>query len=80
MHGSLRTLADYERCAREACVRVRHVKVEGPGTNRRIPNGTVRVRVSRSWWRALSQQDLHDVRTALVARKPIMVMLELETP
>jgi hypothetical protein len=77
--GSLQTRSDYERCAREACPQVRHVKVEDHSTNRRIPRGTVRVTVNGRLWRRLGAQDLQDVRLALIARKPIMLRLELET-
>jgi hypothetical protein len=39
----------------------------------------VRVTVNGRLWRRLGAQDLQDVRLALIARKPIMLRLELET-
>lgn len=74
---ALRTIEDYERCAREASPAVRHVRVRGAANDPRMPAGVVEVRVKGRFWRPLPEHERRRVHRAIVARNQVMVELRM---
>lgn len=73
----LRTVGDYERCARGASPAVRHVHVRAAANDAQMQEGAVEVRVQGAWRRRLPREDIARVREAIVAHKPVEVALRV---
>lgn len=79
MSPAIRTIAEYEQCAREAGSFVKHVRVRGAQNDPRKPAGLVEVRVLGRWRRRLSPAQVDVVRRALAVRQIVGVTLNVRS-
>lgn len=78
---ALRSVEDFEQCARAAAPVGARVRVRAAANDRRMPLGVVQVRVRgpRPLCRRLSKVELGAVHEALVEHAPVMLRLEVKS-
>jgi len=76
---ALRSVADFEECARAAAPVGSRVRVRAAANDPKMPLGAVEVRVRGPWRRRLTKAERGRVHAALVEHAPVMLKLEVKS-